>query len=165
MVVDVSRYLAPFYNSQKAHLIFMSFPLFRLVYISRGVRKFEPPELLSFLKSFRAANAEHDITGILLYLNGDFMQLLEGTEKEVMTLLGNIEKDSRHDAVSVVMRESIRERNFTNWFMAFRDLATPSWTTIPGYSEFLNMPFHAIPFWQSPNRCQELMLIFRAELS
>ena len=142
----------------------MGYPLFRLVYISRGVRKFDPPELLAMLNTFRAANMQHDITGMLLYHNGDFMQLLEGSEKDVLALLKNIESDLRHDSVTVVMRESISERHFTHWSMAFRDLAVPSWTSSPGYSEFLNMPFHAIPFWRTPDKCQELMLIFRAEL-
>ena len=142
----------------------MGSPLFRLVYISRGVRKFDLPELLAMLNTFRAANMQHDITGMLLYYNSDFMQLLEGSEKDVLALLKNIESDLRHHSVTVVMREGIVERHFTYWSMAFRDLAVPSWTSSPGYSEFLNMPFHAIPFWQTPNRCQELMLIFRAEL-
>ena len=122
------------------------------------------PELLSMLSSFRAANVLHDITGMLLYHNGDFMQLLEGSEQDVQTLLKNIESDLRHHTVTVVMREGISERHFPHWSMAFRDLAAPSWTSSPGFSEFLNMPFHAIPFWRTPDKCQELMLIFRAEL-
>ena len=52
----------------------MGYPLFRLVYISRGVRKFSPSELLAMLGTFRVANMQHDITGMLLYHNSDFMQ-------------------------------------------------------------------------------------------
>ena len=59
----------------------MGSPLFRLVYISRGVRKFDLPELLAMLNTFRAANMQHDITGMLLYYNSDFMQLLKFRKK------------------------------------------------------------------------------------
>ena len=116
------------------------------------------------LGTFRAANMRHDITGMLLYHNSDFMQFLKGSEIDVLALLKNIESDLRRHRVTVAMHEGISERHFSHWSMAFRDLAVPSWTSSPGYSEFLNMPFHAIPFWRTPDKCQELMLIFRAML-
>ena len=139
-------------------------PVYRLAYISHAATKFARVQLLGMLNDFRTANQKLDITGILLHKDDDFMQLLEGHEAVVSALFERIEKDPRHTDVVVVERNRIEERQFTHWSMAFRDLNTLEAIATPGYSEFLNIPFHTIPFIRHPNRCQELMLVFRAGL-
>ena len=138
--------------------------LYRLAYVSQARTNFARVELLEMLNTFRLANRKLDITGILLHKNDEFMQLLEGPQSAVLSLFERIEGDPRHTNVVVVAREAIQARQFSNWSMAFRDLNTLDAITTPGYSEFLNMPFHTISFIRQPNRCQELMLVFRASL-
>ncbi|WP_093411154.1 BLUF domain-containing protein [Salegentibacter flavus] len=41
-------------------------------------------------------NNSHDITGVLLYSETNFFQLIEGEEKEIKDLYSRIEKDPRH---------------------------------------------------------------------
>jgi hypothetical protein len=139
--------------------------LYRLAYVSQARTTFARIELLAMLNTFRGANRKLDITGILLHKNDEFMQLLEGPESVVLSLFERIENDPRHTNVVVVAHEEIDERQFSNWSMAFRDLNTLDAITTPGYSEFLNVPFHTISFIRQPNRCQELMLVFRTSLT
>ena len=76
------------------------------------------------------------VTGMLLYRDGRFLQLLEGAEAEVRTLFAAIVADPRHHDL-VVLRERHRVlRQFPTWTMAFRDLGERPLTT-PGYADVL----------------------------
>ena len=139
--------------------------LFRLIYISSATHTMTRPETLAWLTSARAHNAKRDITGILLYKDGAFMQMLEGTELAVRALYARIKTDPRHEGVVLVAQEAINTREFSEWSMAFRDLNLSAAAGPAGYSDFLNITFHNIAFWKQPNRCQEMMLTLRAGLA
>jgi hypothetical protein len=52
--------------------------VFALVYVSSATKPFSPDELSELLAQARVDNAALGITGMLLYSNGNFMQVLEG---------------------------------------------------------------------------------------
>lgn len=95
-------------------------PTFRLIYrshnrIPEGQRKIALGAL--FTKA-RSNNKKRNITGALL-LHGDyFVQALEGDEDAVRTLYARIEKDVRHDHVSVIETGVVDARLFSKWAMA-----------------------------------------------
>ncbi len=60
--------------------------MFSLTYVSSAVRPFAEDELADLLAVSRQNNARLGITGMLLYKDGNFMQVLEGEEAEVRTL-------------------------------------------------------------------------------
>jgi hypothetical protein len=66
-------------------------------------------------------NTEHHITGCLLYHNNQFLQLLEGTEKEVLQLFQKISADPRHTDIAIVDSANSNDRLFNKWSMAFHD--------------------------------------------
>ena len=93
--------------------------LFQIVYLSRAGDGFDPDSLDELLALARARNAEQDITGMLLYSEGSFIQVLEGPEQAVQNTFSKIEKDTRHREVKVVLRTHVDERAFAEWSMGF----------------------------------------------
>lgn len=94
--------------------------VFRLIYRSRdqipmGSRKVELGALFS---AARSNNKEQNITGALLVSDDWFVQVLEGDEAVVRELFAHIEKDPRHDSVSVVDAQTVDARVFARWAMA-----------------------------------------------
>ena len=83
---------------------------------------------------------ELSITGLLLYANGSFMQLLEGSKDRIDFLMERIKNDPRHRQVDVLQQGYIAERQFPNWSMAFLNFASPKVRKLPGYSTFLDFP-------------------------
>jgi hypothetical protein len=67
----------------------------------------------------RFHNARSGITGILLYEEGAFSQVLEGKPETVQALLAKIEADPRHSYVTELYRIETKGRLFTPWPMAF----------------------------------------------
>lgn len=79
-------------------------------------------ELETILAQSRRNNGRDDITGMLLYSDGNFMQAIEGPEQGVDDLLARIEQDRRHEGIIKVARYAVAERQFANWSMGFRPL-------------------------------------------
>jgi hypothetical protein len=135
--------------------------LFRVAYISTASKLFDPAELREMLKESNQRNKEAGITGMLLYKDGQFMQVLEGTMEAVTTTFSRISKDSRHHGIMVLVKGAVQERRFPMWSMAFRDLNLPDHQDVPGFSKFLNTPLTGKEFEGSPDRCEKLLLLFK----
>ena len=118
-------------------------PVFFLVYVSSAVRLFSAEDLRALPETCRKNNAELGVTGMLLYKDGNFMQVLEGDEEAVRGLYARIAADPRHRG-EITLQEGFAEgRQFPDWSMGFRDLNSPEERSAPGYSEFLNAPLTA----------------------
>lgn len=92
---------------------------FRLMYrshsrIPAADRKVELGLLFS---QARANNKRKQITGALLLSDDWFVQVLEGDEAAVRALFTHIEKDPRHDDVSLLETGTVDERVFARWAM------------------------------------------------
>jgi hypothetical protein len=92
-----------------------------LVYRSVADESFDLPEIYGMLSKAKDYNAEHGITGCLLYHNNQFLQLLEGKENEVSQLFQKISADPRHKDVSIIEKANSEHRLFNDWGMAFHD--------------------------------------------
>jgi len=73
------------------------------------------------LEQARRLNQENDITGCLLYYQGEFLQYLEGEKVKVLTLYNKIEEDIRHSQVELLSQNEIFERVFVNEEMAYEN--------------------------------------------
>jgi hypothetical protein len=93
-------------------------------------------ELRTLLNECRLKNAADDITGILLYLNGSFFQVLEGKSSAVEALFEKIASDKRHRRVTKVILEPIAERAFGAWTMGCPELSSSQLGQIPGLNDF-----------------------------
>ncbi|MGI4865364.1 MAG: BLUF domain-containing protein [Janthinobacterium lividum] len=87
----------------------------------RSQATFFPSEnqLQDLLEWSRTYNAEHSITGLLLYSDGRFIQVIEGPEKAIHTLFDRIQQDLRHQHVFMLSEGPEAHRWFEDWQMAF----------------------------------------------
>lgn len=76
-------------------------------------------QLQDILDWSRSYNAQHDITGLLLYSDGRFTQVIEGAEADIHALFSNIQQDLRHQHVFVISEGPAPYRWFADWRMAF----------------------------------------------
>ena len=135
--------------------------LFRIAYVSTAAKLFSSAELREMLKESNVRNKAAGVTGMLLYKDGQFMQVLEGTAEAVTETFSRISKDRRHHGIMVLAQGAVQERRFPEWSMAFRDLNLPDHQDVPGYSEFLNTPLTGKEFADDPSRCERLLLAFK----
>jgi len=132
-----------------------------LVYVSTSVKPLNDEELLDILKISRENNSSKDVTGLLLYKGGNFMQVLEGPDEAVEALYEKIKADPRHKDVNVLSREQISARQFPTWEMAFQNLDNPEIKNEPGYSQFLQDEFSADVYRENPLQAYVMLLTFR----
>lgn len=135
--------------------------MFSLVYVSAAVTWFNPGELRGLLAGARAHNARAGITGMLLYKDGNFMQALEGDEGAVLSLRDRIAGDRRHRGLVTLCSGATEARQFSDWTMGFADLGAPDGQWPEGYSGFLDLPLTATAFEPAPQRCRDLLQVFR----
>lgn len=132
--------------------------LIHLIYVSSSKELIEEDELLKLLKSFRANNKIHNITGVLLYNDGNIMQLMEGSERDILQLFENIQSDRRHTGIIQMVREEISCRDFTKWSMSYQNLTG---INVEGFSDFMSFG----PFSNESNslvsRAKKLLISFR----
>lgn len=96
--------------------------MFCLVYQSKANPIFGFSEIEKMLEKARAYNGKEQITGCLLLYNGRFVQYLEGEKEKVLNLFEKIKNDIRNSEVILLSQETIDEREFAEWHMAFENL-------------------------------------------
>ena len=138
--------------------------MFQIVYVSSAVSAFSSDELLDLMARSREKNAKAEVSGMLLYKDGNFMQVLEGPEEAVRGTHARIEGDPRHRGLLTLVRGSVEGRRFPSWSMGFRDLRSPEVISAPGYNAFLNTPLTGREFSGDPTRCERLLLTFKRSM-
>ena len=138
--------------------------LFQIVYTSTATDSFGSAELKELLKGSVQRNTRAGITGLLLYKDGTFMQVLEGEEPVVKALFARISRDPRHHHIIPLIQGPTEQRHFPDSAMAFRDLDTTELRKLPGYSEFLNTPLNGDLYAKDIPKCQRLLLFFKQNI-
>ncbi len=111
--------------------------LIHLVYASAAAQKIDKGIITSILKVSVTHNYSSNITGMLLYAEGSFIQLLEGPRQEVQSLYEDIKKDSRHTNIVLLYEEEITTRYFGEWSMGLADVKLRDLIDIPGCRDFI----------------------------
>jgi Sensors of blue-light using FAD len=109
----------------------------QLIYASAAAKPFTPPELRALLAVARANNTPIEVSGLLLYHQGSFFQVLEGEKETVDAVFKKIGKDPRHTSVLLVSSKEIEKRSFGEWSMGFADVARMA-AGVPGFMELFN---------------------------
>lgn len=104
---------------------------FQLLYTSRAVPTVDETQLKAILTVSRERNLLRGVTGLLLYGEHHFFQILEGGEATVRDLFARIRADRRHEAVTVIATREVEARSFPDWSMGFRGIADPDATDLP----------------------------------
>jgi hypothetical protein len=132
-----------------------------LIYVSSAVHPFSRTDLISLLEQSRAANQRAEITGMLLYQAGNFIQALEGPDDPVRHLFTVIQA---HERVQVRIERPLSVRQFPDWAMGFQDLGDSAVRNLPGYSGFLSATGAIDALREDPGVAQRLLEIFRRDM-
>ena len=112
-------------------------PLRQIVYVSLATGSMGEIELGDLLSQSRRFNAAHHVTGLLLHVDGTFMQVLEAGHKDLEHLWQRIQQDPRHTRVRCLCDKAVPRRSFGDWSMGYRSFAPPELIDVPGFSDFL----------------------------
>jgi hypothetical protein len=94
--------------------------LIELTYVS------EPVQVMSFLGLTRLLyhsylrNTKLEITGVLIFENNQFGQVIEGPEDVIKSLWEKIQQDDRHKNIRLIEEKVITYRSFKKWTMVFQ---------------------------------------------
>jgi hypothetical protein len=91
-----------------------------LIYMSSAYKLLSDEELLDILTDSRKNNAAKNLTGMLLYGEGAFVQVLEGDAEAVDLTFKRIQLDYRHRNIITIISGEIEQRNFPEWSMGFK---------------------------------------------
>ena len=92
---------------------------YRLIYSSEATGEMTRADLEQMLEESRIRNARRDITGVLVFVDGAFLQVLEGERSDVEDLMERIRRDPRHRDLKVFQEEEIDLRTVPTWRMAY----------------------------------------------
>ena len=135
--------------------------IFFHVYASSATQPFSGEELRALLQQSRRNNAALGVSGMLLYKNGNFLQVLEGREATVRGLAVKIQRDPRHTDVTTLLEGFENEYQFPDWSMGFQDLESEEAKGTLGYNTFLETSLDPKAISRDPTVAQSLLLIFR----
>ncbi len=135
-----------------------------LIYVSSATHLMSSEELLNILRISQMKNEERAVTGMLLYMSGNFMQVLEGDEEAVRETYEKILQDDRHTGVTLLVEEPIVERQFEKWTMAFRNLDEEIARRERAFSEFLQDEFTGDKYREKPELAYKMLLRFKEDM-
>jgi hypothetical protein len=133
---------------------------YHLIYVSSAVQPFTASGLRDLLAVCDTNNRRDDVSGMLLYKDGNFMQVLEGRENDVHNTHRRICADLRHHGLITLVEGPQDVRQFPDWSMGFRDLESCR-ERPAAYSDFLQTPLTGREFIGKPGRAQKLLGMFR----
>ncbi len=138
-------------------------PLVSAVYIS-SARIGHEREVVNILRVSRENNQRAGLTGLLAYKDGNFLQILEGPQSELMRTVDVIGRDRRHAGMIVLAKRRIEERLFPDWSMAFREIEQFSPEESDLCSRLLEDGLLEEKHQSKPDLCYQLLISFKKNM-
>ncbi|WP_158824844.1 BLUF domain-containing protein [Mucilaginibacter lacusdianchii] len=104
-----------------------------LIYISTASRNITQDDLLDILTVSRNNNTKNNLTGMLLYGEGAFIQVLEGETEALKQSYQVIQSDPRHYNLIKMASGELEQRNFPEWAMGFKAANADELAEFNGY--------------------------------
>ena len=90
----------------------------QIIYASNVTDEIVAPETLNTIVAQANKNNPRDkITGLLLYGDNLFFQVLEGPDEMIQDMKDRIWADPRHQGITELKNSAIEDRNFPDWSM------------------------------------------------
>lgn len=96
--------------------------IYQIVYISSAIKSLTAEEMEQLADTSCENNVQYAISGLLLYVGGNFLQVIEGPREEVERLFENIKDDPRHGNIIKLIATEAESRMFPDWSMAFKTM-------------------------------------------
>jgi len=90
-----------------------------ICYVSALELNVSAPNLKEMFSNIKNKNISTNISGVLLYKNENFLQIIEGEEKTVNALFSKIKKDNRHSHIITLIDFPIPQRLFKEYKTSF----------------------------------------------
>jgi hypothetical protein len=135
--------------------------MYSVVYISSAIQEFSNEDLVDLLTVARRNNLATQITGMLLYSGGNFIQVLEGERSAVELAYARIAVDLRHRSVMRLLEQHIESRQFANWSMGFSTASDLSADLQQDFSTLLQQGRDETIKRDNPSTVWKLLLQFR----
>jgi hypothetical protein len=130
-----------------------------LVYASAASVPFSGEELSKLLLQARRNNARHCITGMLLYYQDSFFQVLEAAPNTLDATFTRISADPRHIKIIKLIQEPVEQRSFAEWTMGLGRADREQLGAIPGLNDFFKQ---GSCYWElEEGRARTLLGAFR----
>ncbi|MDR5589550.1 BLUF domain-containing protein [Christiangramia sp. SM2212] len=88
---------------------------YAISYVSSAARDLSETEINDVLKESEIRNNQKDITGLLLYSEGNFFQVIEGEKEIIKSLYSDINKDSRHFNLIKLFEKTIQNEAYDGY--------------------------------------------------
>jgi hypothetical protein len=134
--------------------------LIHCIYASRASAALREADIQALLGRARRNNVMHDITGMLLHIDGSFFQILEGDAESVDRTYEIIARDARHDRVTQIIREPLAKRSFGEWSMGFAAVERGDAQRLVGENDFFGTADCLERI--DPGRAKKLLVAFGA---
>ena len=94
--------------------------LVSVLYVSSMCIVYTDIEMAYIVEKFQKANKLHNITGMLVYSNGNVMQYIEGSKNDIENLYKNIKSDPMHTNIITLLYENTESRIFPDWCLNYK---------------------------------------------
>jgi Sensors of blue-light using FAD len=132
--------------------------MFYLIYISSATKLLEDADLYALLNKCRENNKRHEITGMMLYKSGNFMQMLEGEEGDILSLFEKIKVDHRHENIIEILSGDAKQRSFSSWSMGFYNMDKEQ--DLPGFDRYIELSLSPDKFQEDKNEAYHFISRF-----
>ncbi len=95
-------------------------------YVSTVNPNISNSDIAKLMDFVRLHNNSINITGILIYSEGNFFQILEGKEEIVKMMFEKIKKDSRHYNIIKMLDKKTKKVSFTEYHSSFTVISNDS---------------------------------------
>lgn len=112
--------------------------MIHIIYASVETQGFTPAHLTELLQKARVENERLHLTGMLLYSEGNFFQVLEGEPDAVDGMYKKLHLDKRHHQLTLIVREPIAKRYFADWSMGFSNVTPEELSQVEGLNDFFH---------------------------
>ena len=107
--------------------------MYFLIYSSLASPDTTETDMKAILEASERNNKADGITGMLIFHNGSFIQMLEGENDKVLASYHKIQDDPRHTAVIKLFEGETDKRHFPNWKMALEVVHPEEFKKIQAY--------------------------------
>ncbi|NML63788.1 BLUF domain-containing protein [Hymenobacter sp. RP-2-7] len=101
--------------------------------MSEATANLSEAALLTLLQQAWAEHQRAQLTGLLLYRDGRFLQILEGPETPLREFFSRVAADPRHGKLELLADGPKPVSDFQDWHMSFACTVPGQCTQLPGY--------------------------------
>ena len=134
--------------------------MYQIIFAGQALTPFTPPDLEQLLERSREKNRRLNVTGLMLYKDSCFIQVLEGPDREVRDLWSTIELDFRLLSATCLSSKAIARREFGEWSMGFADIPVLIKEKCPDLAAVLAEVMTPDALAKKPGRARELLELF-----